>query len=260
MSLSWRDRVNILLAPGSVHVARFGKGWSPRAVWSRSMQCTDLDGSTWQPALEALGKVLELQRWNGIGARVVVSNHFARYALVPDAAKLRDSSECMAAARHQMQSIYGDASGSWRVAIGPAPAKGALLASAIEAPLLEGITAVLANAGLRPLAVEPLIASAFNQCRRRIAAGATWLVVAEPGRVSLAYLDRGAWLKLRVERFRAALGEALPGLLERSRLADGESTRAGRVLFVSREPMQIEIPRGDWTIERIVLDGFGARH
>ncbi len=260
MSLSWRDRVNILLAPGSVHVARFGKGWSPRAAWSRSMQCTDAAGNTWQPALEALGKVLELQRWNGIGARVVVSNHFARYALVPDAAKLRNTAERMAAARHQLQSIYGEGSESWRIAIGPAPAKGALLASAIDAPFLAGISTALSNAGLRALAVEPLIASAFNQCRRRIAAGATWLVVAEPGRVSLAFLDRGAWLKLRVERLRASLGEALPALLERSRLADGESIGAGRVLFVSREPAQIELSRGDWTIERIVLDGFGARH
>ncbi|MFN0301106.1 MAG: hypothetical protein ACKVQU_12240 [Burkholderiales bacterium] len=259
MSLSWRDRVNILLAPGSVHIARFGKGWSPRAVWSRSMQCTDAAENTWQPALDALGKVLELQRWTGIGARVVVSNHFARYALVPDAAMLRDSAERMAAARHQLQAIYGEGSGSWCVAIGSAPSKGALLASAIDAPFLAGITAALSSAGLRPLAVEPLIASAFNQCRRRIAAGATWLVVAEPGRVSLAYLDRGAWLKLRVERLRTALGEALPALLERSRLADGDFAPAGQVLFVSREPAQIELPRGDWTIERIVLDGFGAR-
>ncbi len=259
MSPLWRDQVNILLTPASVQVARLGRGWSSRVLWSRSMACLQSADTAWQPAIDALGRVLQLQQWDGIGARVVVSNHFARYVLIPDAAKLRDAGERMAAAQHHLKNIYGEASASWRVAMGPARTEGALLAAAIEAPLLEALTAALAKAGLRARAVEPLLASAFNQCRRRIGSGATWLVVAEPGRVGLAYLDRGRWLKLRVERIRAALDDVLPGLLERSRLADGESTPAGRVLLVSREPSRIELPASDWKIDRVVLDGFGAQ-
>ncbi len=259
MSPSWRDQVNILVAPGGVQVARYGRGWSPRARWSRSMQCAESADNAWQPAIDALDRVLQLHQWAGIGARVVVSNHFTRYALIPDAGKLRDAKERLAAARHQLHAVYGEASSAWRLAIGAAPGKGALLVAAIDAPLLEGITASLAKAKLRPLAVEPLITSAFNQCRQRIGAGAAWLVVAEPGRVGLAYLDRGRWLKLRVERIRSTLEDMLPGLLDRIRLADGESVPAGRVLFVSREPSRFELPRGTWTIERIALDGFGAR-
>ena len=258
MSPLWRDQVNILVAPGGVHVARYGRGWSPRALWSQSMQCAESGDNAWQPAVDTLDRVLQLQQWAGIGARVVVSNHFARYVLIPDASKLRDAKERLAAARHQLQTIYGEASGGWRVAIGAAPATGGLPAAAIDAAFLEGITASLTKAKLRPLAVEPLFASAFNQCRQRIGAGAAWLVVAEPGRVGLAYLDHGKWLKLRVERIRAALQDVLPGLLERSRLADGESVPAGRVFFVSRETSRLELQRASWTLEPIMLEGFGV--
>jgi hypothetical protein len=253
----WRDQVNILLAPDSVQVAQFGRGWSPRARWSRSMPCVQSNG--WQPALDTLERILALQEWNGLGARVVVSNHFAHYALVQDAANLRDAAERMAAARHLMQTTYGDASTGWRIATGQAHSQGALLAAAIETPFLEGIQAVLAKANLQPQSVEPLVVHAFNQCRQRIAREATWLVVAEAGRVSLGYLNRGAWILHRIERIRASIDEALLPLLERCRLVDGDATRSGRVIFVSREPSRVELPRGEWSIDRFVLDGFGAR-
>jgi hypothetical protein len=254
----WRDQVNILLAPDSVQVAQFGRGWSPRARWSRSLPCPP-QSNGWQPALDTLEGILALQPWHGAGARVVVSNHFAHYALVPDAAHLRDAAERMAAARHLMHATYGEESGAWRIAAGQAHSQGALLAAAIETPFLEGIQAVLTKANLQPLSVEPLVVRAFNQCRQRIAREAAWLVVAEPGRVSLGYLHRGAWILHRVERIRASIDEALLPLLERCRLIDGDATRSGRVIFVSREPARVELPRGEWSIDRFVLDGFGAR-
>lgn len=257
MSPLWRDQVNILLAPDSVQVAQFGRGWSPRARWSRSMACAQPGG--WQMALDALERILALQTWSGIGARVVVSNHFAHYALVPGAASLRDAAERTAAARHLMHATYGEASANWRIASGQAHSRGALLAAAIETPFLEGIQAVLTKATLQPLSIEPLVVHAFNQCRPSIARGAAWLVVAEPGRMSLGYLERGAWILHRIERIRASIDEALLPLLERCKLADGDATRTGRVILVSREPSRVELPRGEWSIERFILDGFGAR-
>ena len=78
--------------------------------------------------------------------------------------------------------------------------------------------------------------------------------------MSIGYLDRGAWILHRIERIRASIDEALLPLLERCRLADGDAARTGRVIFVSRELSRVELPRAEWSIDRFVLDGFGARH
>jgi hypothetical protein len=112
---------------------------------------------------------------------------------------------------------------------------------------------------VRPVGVEPFLATAFNMCRRSIRREPAWLAVAEPGRVCLAFFEAGTWRKVRSERVRAPLPVELPALLERSRLADGVEAGAGRVLFVSREPARIEFPQGsNWSLEPVGVDDFGA--
>ena len=267
MSPLWRDRVTISLGPTRVHLARRARGWRPRVVMSHSVDCepgegapsagTSSTGAPWQAAVEALGRALGTLAWRDADAFVAVSNHFVRYALVPEAAKLRNDVERLAAARHRLHAVYGEHAEHWRIVLSTPGEDGVALAAAIEPELLAGIVATLTAVNLRPTRIEPLLVTAFNLCWRSMRTAPAWLAVAEPGRVCLAYVERGAWRGLRSERLRSPLAEALPELLERSRLADGIDGATGRVLLVAHEaPIPpIEFPTdGRWSLEPVALE------
>jgi hypothetical protein len=219
-----------------------------------ALACGEANGTAWQPALDALARGLANLKWQGADGHVTVSNHFVRYAVVPAAGKLRGGAERAAAARHALRAAYGERADRWRVVLGDGGRGGAAVAAAMDAELVDGIAATLGAANLRPAAVEPLLATAFNLCRRSIDGQAAWLAVAEPGRVCVAYLDQGGWARLRVERVRGPLADELPAALERSRLADGVDAGAGRVLLVARDAAQVAFaPGSGWTIERVPL-------
>ncbi len=259
MSPSWRDRVTVFLGPGHVHLARAARGWRPQPGMGLSLPCGEANGTAWQPALATLARGLGNLKWQGADVRVTVSNHFVRYALVAAAGKLRGEAERAAAARHALRATYGERADGWRVVFGDGGAGGAALAAAIEPELVDGIAGALAAAKLRPVAIEPLLATAFNLCRHAIDGRPAWLAVAEPGRVCVARVDHDGWHRLRVERVRGRLSDELASALERSRLADGVDAGAGRVLLVSRDEPQVEFaPGSGWSVERVRLADAGG--
>jgi hypothetical protein len=237
-----------------VHLARHARGWRPPPGIGHSVECGTPGGNAWEPALEALGRALARLAWQGADARVTVSNHFVRYALIPAAGKLRGENERTAAARHALRTTYGERGEGWRVVLGDTYG-GDALAAAMEPALVDGIASALAAAKLRPVAVEPFLAAAFNACRGSIDRASVWLAAAEPGRLCVAHLDRGAWRQLRNERLRGRLEDELPAVLERCRLSAGADAGSGRVLLVSRADPQLE-PAGanGWSFEHVRLE------
>jgi hypothetical protein len=253
VSPSWRDRVTVALAPHQVQLVRYGKGLRPQVAQRRVLPCAQSNGTAWRPALDALARGVQSGEWQGADAHVAVSNHFVRFALVPEAHRLRDEAERTAAARHQLHALYGDAIDSAQIVLSSGGGATAL-AAAIEPGLIEALVATLTGGKLRPRAIEPLLVLAFNQCRQQLSASTAWLAVHEAGWLAFAYLDRGTWQKLRSQRLRGSLTDELPILLERSRLADGGEFAAGRVLLLSRETTRIELPRSSgWSIETVPL-------
>jgi len=222
-----------------------------------SVACGDATAGAWPPALETLRRALANLHWQGADARVTVSNHFVRYALVPAAGRLRGDGERVAAARHALRATYGERAELWRVVLGDGGG-GDAVAAGMEPELVDGIATALAAANLRALAIEPFLATAFNLCRGAIGRVPAWLAAAEPGRVCVAFVDGRGWRRLHTERLRAGLEDELALVLERSRLAGGIDAGAGRVLLVSREAPHGEFaaPSG-WSIERVGLDDAG---
>jgi len=257
VSPSWRDRVSIFFGPGHVHLARYGRGWKRQPGMGLSVACGDATAGAWPPALETLRRALANLHWQGADARVTVSNHFVRYALVPAAGRLRGDGERVAAARHALRATYGERAELWRVVLGDGGG-GDAVAAGMEPELVDGIATALAAANLRALAIEPFLATAFNLCRGAIGRVPAWLAAAEPGRVCVAFVDGRGWRRLHTERLRAGLEDELALVLERSRLAGGIDAGAGRVLLVSREAPHGEFaaPSG-WSIERVGLDDAG---
>src|SRR5262249_3590181 len=72
---------------------------------------------------------------------VVLSNHFARYALVPWSDGLRKAEEEAAFARYCFAKIHGERSKDWDLRLSPAPSGAARIASAVDAPLVQAVRA-----------------------------------------------------------------------------------------------------------------------
>jgi hypothetical protein len=245
----------VFFAPGEVHLSRLARGWRPQPAQGLSVECATAGAHAWDAALDALAGALSRLGWQGADARVTLSNHFVRFALVRGAGKLSGEVERVAAARHALRATYGERGEGWQAILGEATA-GPAVAAAVEPALIEGLASTLLSARLRPAAIEPFLASAFNACRGSIGRDPVWLAVTEPGRACLAHFDGGAWRQVRNERLRAGLEAELPAALERCRLAGGVDAGARRVLLVSRgDPRVDPASANGWSFERVRLDG-----
>jgi len=158
-----------------------------------------------------------------VDVTVVLSNHFARYTIVPPQADATAQEE-LALARFQFAKIHGERARGWEVRISRA-GDGPRLACAIDASLLERLKACFPKGGKARLAsVQPALMAAYNAARKRIPREGAWLLLAEPGRSCLARVAAKGWgsvhngpetdweRQIERERNRAG-GEALPALV-----------------------------------------------
>jgi len=168
-----------------------------------------------EPWRGALGRLKAMAWPKRLDVSVVLSNHFVRYAVVPDGSAASGDEE-LALARFHFVKIHGERAKSWEVRISQG------LACAIDAALLRGLRECFPKGGKARLAsVQPRLMAAFNDARRRIPGEGAWLVLAEAERVCLARLGAQRWASvhnareadweqaLERERSRAS-GETLP--------------------------------------------------
>lgn len=221
MSLLWPERLVASLEP---HRLTLG---------SRSVEADPAYGSEpWHGVLEAFKR--EALGWRSrIDVSVVLSNHFVRYAVVPQQDGAATREEELALARFHFARIHGERAKAWEVRLSP-ESGGAQLACAIDAALLEGLRACFpegrkAGGKARLVSVQPYLMSAYNGWRRRIPREGAWLVLAERERTCLARLARRGWASVHngretdaaelIERERSrSSGEPLPSLVLKHQL------------------------------------------
>ncbi|MDA8109283.1 MAG: hypothetical protein M0015_11710 [Betaproteobacteria bacterium] len=226
----WRDRVLIALAPDSIAVARFARWPRPRVVTALARDCDPRAGAEpWRGAAAALAEVVAGLKGSAAEASVVLSNHFVRYALVPDDANLSGGEEELAFARFCFAKIHGERSKSWEVRLAVAAPGSPRIASAVDAELIEAIRACFpANGTPRLASVQPYLMAAFNRWRRLACRGAVWLLLAEAKRACLARLERGRWTALRNVKGDFGSPASWRELIEREGcLLDAPGTQAG---------------------------------
>ncbi len=172
----------------------------------------------WQGALEDLARRISALR-KRVRVTVVLSNHFVRYAVLPEQDGAATQEEELALARFHLAKIHGERVRGWEVRVSER------LACAIDAALLEGIKKAFPGGGKAKLvSVQPRLMAAYNGARRRIPREGAWLVLAERGRTCLARVAARGWASvhngreadadelLERERSRAS-GEPLPALV-----------------------------------------------
>jgi hypothetical protein len=190
----------------------------------------------WRSSIVALDGVLAAHK--GVEASVVLADQFVRYALLPFNAALKSSAEWLALARHRFGSLHGARAAEWDVKITETAPHGARLACAVERDLIAALAERCVASGVHLASVQPFLVAAFNGLRRGILAragyGSCWVVVEEFGRLTLALIQRGAWLAIRARRSDARWRDALPEILERETAFLGLDAPCTRVIVCAQ--------------------------
>jgi hypothetical protein len=216
VSLSWRNELRIGLCPDRLILATYSGRLRRRLAATELVDVNGRDdGAPWQAAVDALPSALASVAAGKPRATVILSSHFMRYALLPADPALKTADEWLAFARLRMESVHGHAVADWDVRVAETTRGGARIVSAVDRALLEALDARVAGTGASLVSVQPYLMAAFNRIRMRIGHKPCWLVIDEPGRLTLALIRDRAWLAVRSRRVNGDWRQRIPEILAR---------------------------------------------
>jgi hypothetical protein len=202
----------------------------------------------WRAGVEALPEILKAHKSRE--ASVVLADQFVRYALLPHSDAVKTREQWLALARHRFGALHGATAASWDVKVTETAPLGPRLACAVDRDLVETIAVKFVAAGVNLVAVQPFLIAAFNRIRQQIGNGSCWIVVEEPGRLTLALIQRGAWVAIRSRRSDERWRSLLPEILERESAFLGLDAPCTRVIVCAQ---------GEFEFEPQMLDSWRAQ-
>jgi len=226
VSLLWRNnkQIRIGLAPHCIFVSG-----------AKPVELAANDGS-WHAAVDALPAVLSEQKGE---ACIVIADQFVRYTLLPWNETLKNAEQWGALARHRFGALYGPRAVEWDVRVTETSPMGPRLAVAIDRELLVKLMENAAASNVRLISVQPFLVAAFNRIRKQVGDGTCWIVVEEPGRLTLALIQRGMWVAVRSRRADRMWRHVLPEILERESAFLGLSDPVTRVILCVQEEFDV---------------------
>jgi hypothetical protein len=209
----------VTLAPGEVSIALrdFGfRGFGERVRALRPQLV--LRAPAWKSAVDALAQALDPPPPRAARARVVLSNHFVRYAIVPWRDGADSPAEREAFVRRTFQETYGSACDAWTLREDNAVAGSASLACGVDTQLLDSLRETFKKARVRIAAIQPLYMSAFNRHRRVVGDNGCFLVY-EHGRLCSGSFHDNQWRG--VNSARVEVGTPIEAAMERELVLHG---------------------------------------
>jgi hypothetical protein len=205
-------------------------------------------GDDWRGALGALPEILKAHR--GSEASIVLADQFARYALLQHNDAVRTSEQWLALARHRFGALHGAVAADWEVKVTQTAPFGARLACAVDRELIEQLAGVFVSSSIKLISVQPFLVAAFNRIRKTVGNGSCWIVVEEPGRLTLALLQRGAWVAIRSRRSDDRWRVVLPEILERESAFLGLDEPCTRVIVCAQGEFDPEMHHA-WRAQKL---------
>jgi len=216
----WRNKkLRIGIAPDRIYL-----------TGAKSVELAANDGS-WTEPVAALGAALAGRKGE---AAVVLADQFVRYALLPHNEALKTPEQWQALATHRFSALHGPRAAEWQVTVTETSPLGPRIACAVDRALITRLAEVFTAAGLHLASVQPFLVAAFNRIRKTVGNGSCWIVVEEPGRLTLALLRRGMWLAIRGRRVEKGWRHVLPEILERESAFLGLSDPVTRVIICAQ--------------------------
>jgi len=200
-----KDELHVFIRPQSIIVKRFKgiRGFKMTRVDQQKISLKnditnadiDINGHYLS---EHLQKILKDNRWQATTAKIVLSNCFVRYVVVPWNAEIITNKEREAYLNHQFLSVYGDALSDWNKCQSVADYGRWTLASAVPSEFLQTIHMLFLNANIKLSAVQPHLMHIANQAYRVIKekrqSQSYWLIAIADGRLCLGLIADGEWL------------------------------------------------------------------
>jgi hypothetical protein len=232
----WRNKqLRIGLAPDRIYISG-----------ARSLDLEVSDGS-WQAPLAALPAALTGHKGE---AAVVLADQFVRYALLPWNETLKSREQWAALATHRFNTLHGPRATDWQINVAETAPMGPRLACAVDRTLINQLAEIFVQANIRLASVQPFLIAAFNRIRKNVGNGSCWIVVEEPGRLTLALIQRGMWVAIRGRRADKGWRHALPEILERESAFLGLSEPVTRVIVCAQGEFDTEMYEA-WRAESI---------
>ena len=200
MSPLWRDEIGLYVAPRRIALSRMKRGLRPTCAAEQNIVVETRDTTQWEGALESLKTCLEDAAWRDAKVRLIISDHWARYAIVPWSDALSDQAERIQHARYCMATTYGDVVSQWTVTLSDGAPGLQQVACAIPTELLGRIEALCEPHGLQVQSVQPQLIAAFNAWRRKLPHGGAWFVTLDEGSLAAAHFTPANWDCVRSAR------------------------------------------------------------
>jgi hypothetical protein len=224
----WRDEIGIYVAPHKLTLTRLARGARPKSVGAANWSNELVADIHWSAALGALDSFLRKPDWQGAVARIVLSDHWVRYAMVPYSAALSGAAERLTHARHVLTDIYGEIVAEWTVTLAPARPGAAQVMCAVPTALIDELRAILMRHKIPLKSLQPQLVCAYNHWRAQLPNGGAWFVSVEQGSLAAARLGNNGWDRVHSVRIGADWTVELHRLQTFGRLASVQAQQ-GRV-------------------------------
>lgn len=244
MSLSWLDRLTLVLGPHTVALER--KPWRGQSERrTASVPPATIGQAAWQPALDSASALLNRHATAHSGLRIIVADHFVRYALLPWSEAVLGDKARLAMARALLRNSLGEQAAQFEIAL-DRPAFGMNgLAAGIHRGLLEGLRMAAKAGRLRLGSIQPRLIHELEGCRASLNEGC--VAFPDDGWLTLIGLRAGNLCLLRNHRMDNAPaqldGELLGMLASESAAIDSKTLRV-----FSTRPWPETL--GEWRVEQ----------
>lgn len=187
-----------------MRIARpFGRGLKQHIVCKqvidlpKNIAMRSLENQDWQILTNQLKNILSDSKWQNTMPTVMVSNHFARYTVIPWNSELILDVEREAYMQHCFTLAYGESAKAWDLRMSEPDFGKSAVASAINIGLLQALQGVFSEVNMPLNAVYPQLMLAINQTlnsiRKQSNAYSFWLIAIQNERVCLTLMIDGDW-------------------------------------------------------------------
>lgn len=216
-----RTRLVVALCPTQVAIVERRRGWRARLNCLAVIPFTSVPGEPdWQAPLAALRDWLEQNKCSRMNIEVVLSDRFARYAVIPWSDEVQGS-EIEILSRIRFESLYGDAVAQWQIQADCDTYGKAGIGCALDSAFLSALKELCAANKLRLISLQPYFVRAFNRWRSWIGKTDALFVVVEPDYCVLACAKKEGWHSVRGFRLRKNGTDELTVLIQREIMLQG---------------------------------------
>lgn len=255
MSLLWADAFSsqLMVAMSQHHIAMVQLArFNSRVLHQQHALLNESAESGWDFALEKLQRMLSVkQQQKPSIMKVVLGSSFVRYLALPAHHSVMHTSDKVDFARAAYREVYGNIADTWLIQCDDAAPNQSSITVAVDRSLIESLTKVADEHGIRHISVQPYLMPVFNHTKSTMANGQVYFAVVESARLLFASLINGHWQQIRSFSLEIDWVTQLRNIVQRESMTS--QLKSGQVLMVyAPNDKAAALPQlNGWTVQRI---------